>query len=206
MTMNVTNSIIDNVRDQTYKIPTVMKFIGSILIDLKKEIVPLCDHDALKYVICKGASIRTISSHQACHGASAYIVQYYLKEGYNLDSAKQLGCTMWNKVNRCSYFPVWKPKLFITKVYPEDTDSIQDTNLHLLVKMCRIHHKRCNLSLIKDMEYKATGAHIWRPTTYWKCFDKAIVKLPKNKLLTMNEVESCLEKWNVENEVDLFIL
>lgn len=202
-----TKSIIDEVRIEIYKQPTIMKLIGSILIDLKKEIVPVCNHDAIKHMICKGNSARNLTAHQVCHGASAYIVQYYLKEGYNLESAKQLGCTMWNKVNRCSYFPVWKTKLFIVKSKPEEDDTVHDINLRLLEKMCRIHHKKANLSAIKDLEYKS-GPTKWRPTTYWMCFDKAISKLPNNnkKVLKQSDVEACLHEWNEENGIDLFSL
>lgn len=200
-----THSIINEVKEKTFLQPTIMKLIGSILVDLKTDIVPQCNDNAIKHMICKGTSARNITSHQACHGASAYIVQYYLKEGYNLESAKQLGCTMWNKVNRCSYFPIWKTKLFIVKSRSEEDDSIHDINIRLLEKMCRTHHKRANLCLIKDLEYKC-GPCKWRPTTYWMCFDKAISTLPHNnkKVLRQSDIEACLQKWNEENGIDLF--
>lgn len=198
-------SIINQVYEDTYQIPNIMKLMGSILMDLKRDVVPICNQDALKYLMCKGTSTRKITPHQACQGASSYVAQYYLKEGYNLDSAKQLGCTMWNQLNDCSYFPIWKTKLFVMKIKSEEDDTIHDANLHLLEKMCRTHHKKCDISVIKHMEYHC-GPSKWRPITYWMCFDKAISKLPKQTLYTEKDIDSCLEKWNQDNDVAFFVI
>ena len=198
-------AIVDQTREEVYSIQSYKKFIGSILIQLKRDVVPLCNHEEIRYKYCKSAKMHRINPHQVCHGAAVYACQYYVKEGYDLESAKQLGCKMWNDVNKCRFFPIWKSRLNTDKWEDHDTNaSVFDKNMGRLEKMCRQQHRECNLSVISDFTYKSGKNN--RRITFWICFDNAIANLNTKELITKAQVLRCLKTWNEQNEVDLFVV
>jgi hypothetical protein len=194
LTRDEISLICDEARDVVYKLGSYRKLIGKMIVELKRDIVPISNLNELKHIFCKGLSTNTINPHQACHGASAYAIQYHLKEGYCIETSKQLGCTMWNQMQNCNYFPKWKTK-------KELIDDDDDINIKKLEKMCRVHHKRCNLNEIKYLTYGSK----YKPYTYWKCFDEAIVPL-KNYTNNISEYEinEVLRMWNVNKGLELF--
>ena len=188
---------ISKIQKEIYCLDNVKKLIGKLLKELKKDIVPLCDRSILSLLLCKGNTTKCINPHQACHAASVYAVQYHLKEGYELESAKQLGCMMWNRINNCKYFVKWIDKI---KINRDDYDK----NILLLEKMCRLHHKRCNYAAIEHMIYET--AYKMRPYTFWMCFDDAIksISMKNKKDLTQLKINNALRKWNLDNKCDFF--
>ena len=190
--MNNHKHVISKIYEQVYVIDNVKKLIGFILKQLKQDIVPRCDRALLTPLLCKGNTTRSMSPHQVCHAASVYAVQYHLKEGYTLESAKQLGCMMWNKLNKCNYFVKWVETL-------QFEDDHDDVSMSLLEKMCRIHHRRCNYSAIQHMVYKT--ANKLRLYTFWMCYDEAIKNVHK---VSQTNINNGLRKWNHDNQCDFF--
>ena len=198
-------TIINETREEVYSVYSYRKFIGTILIELKRVVVPNCDLKEIRHKLCKGETTHHINPHQACHGAAVYACQYYVKEGYDLESAKQLGCRMWNEMNQCRFFPIWKSKLSTVKWGDEDIHaSVFDRNMRTLEKVCRQQHRVCDLSTISEFTYKSGKMH--RKVTFWICFDNAIANLAMTEVITKSEVHQCLRAWNLENEADLFVV
>lgn len=183
------------IESQVYTIDNVKKLIGLLLKEIKRDVVPLSDRSILSTLLCKGTTSKSVNPHQACHAASVYAVQYHLKEGYALESAKQLGCAMWNRMNNCEYFVISKKKLIFD-------NSDDDANMLLLEKMCRIHHKRCKYIAIQHLMYETSNKV--RPYTFWMCFDDAMESLRHVKTLTQANINAALRDWNLRNKCDFF--
>ena len=207
MTSFIISQIINDVYDEVYTTSSVKKLIGSIVMELKRDVIVGCNHKELEHVLWKGLSVQNINPHQVCLGTSAYIIQYHLKEGYNLESSKYLGCKMWNDVNNCNYFPDIKIQLKTNNIENndnkiDDDDELLNNNILLLERMCRIHHKRCDLQKIRFMTYQC-GKHIISPYTFWMCYDKAVKRLKATKYITKTDINKALLRWNEKN-VNLF--
>lgn len=189
---------INEIRDRVFIIPDIKSLVFEIVNQLKLEVVPHCDPSHLSKLLCQGNSINTINYYQACLGASHYVVQFILKEGYTQESAKRLGCAMWNYMNKSKFFIIDPKKLVVNH---EDDDDECDEIL-LLEKMCRIHHKRCDYNEIKHMTFVSSKKI--RPYTFWTCFDAALLTIKATLPLNQTLINNALRKWNKDTKCNFF--
>lgn len=200
--MNKTEKLVDTIHldlCEKYREITYRKMLGEVHLKIKEQHV---NSDLLKTKKCKGKQNRKLSHHQICQGASCYAMKFHILEGYTIDYAIIKACLMWNMVNECDYFTCTLPKKKnnILCDYVDNTDVIG--------KMCRIHHRKANLELLKGITYASKSCKNvkLRPKTYWMCFQEALQYLSKDDLVTMASIKECLRTWNEDNNIELFNL
>jgi hypothetical protein len=188
----------DYITNTSYK-----KTLDNININIKNLYGSIANQHLLKTLPCNsGKQNRCMTNHKICKGASTYAIQFHIQEGYTIEYAMIKGCLLWNVLYDCIYFTCTLPKKKqnILCAYLDKND--------ILEKMCRIHHRKANIYLLKGITYDSgTKTNIKKiPKTFWICFEEALQNISKNDDLNAHNVEYCMKQWNHKNDLDLFVI
>lgn len=200
-TLSIALRMCDVLYDEKVKPNGHRTLLGIIHLQLKNDTIDSVNKNILDNFRSKGKFKRKLSHHQICQGASQYALQFYLLEGYSIETSKKLGSLTWNELNGVRYFNVDH-----NLKYDEKKEKLS-SNCNILIKVCRYHHMRVNYDVLKTLtiEYGKKSNRKIKNQTFWGCYKDALMHIPYDaKTITEDMIIECLKRWNKEKNIQLF--